>query len=77
MKKRKLVIRAGKIAGMEVQLHEESQRACEDVGYQLHTQGMEFTMFQNQGKSKLQALSSHKKVLQKGSHRVAQKRRGS
>ena len=33
----------GKIAGMEAQLH-ESQRACEDLENQLHTQRMEFTI---------------------------------
>ena len=54
----------GKIAGLTAQLA-ESQKTCEDFENQLTTQRMEFTMFQSQAKSKLQELSSHKKILKK------------
>jgi len=54
----------GRIAGLEAQWS-DSQKACEDFEHQLTTQRMEFTMFQGQAKSKLQELSSHKKILKK------------
>lgn len=53
-----------KIAGMEARLL-ESQKAYEELENQLQSQRLEFTMFQNHAKAKLQELSSHKKILKK------------
>ncbi len=53
-----------KIARLESQLH-EAEIANEELQNQMGSQRMEFSMFQNQAKTKLQELSSHKKILKK------------
>ena len=43
----------------------ELQKANEELENQMQTQRVEFSMFQNQAKSKLKELSQHKKILKK------------
>ncbi len=53
-----------RIARLESQLH-EAEITNEELQNQIGSQRMEFSMFQNQAKTKLQELSSHKKILKK------------
>ena len=60
-----------KIAGMEAQLHEESQRACEVVENQLHTQRMQFTIFPQENYPEKKVIELRKKKEEVGSERDA------
>jgi len=53
-----------KITSMADQIN-EVERVKEELENQMQTQRVEFSMFQNQAKSKLQELSQHKKILKK------------
>ena len=54
----------GRIENMKAQI-QEYKRTIEETENHVQSQRMEFTMFQNQAKTKLTELSQHKKILKK------------